>query len=78
VKRVVFTNFPKSVQDADNLPGMLKYNKNLILQNAAMPTAPTQIATQTPTPAQSPMGIIPVVAGLLIGAAFVRYRSRNN
>ncbi|MBU4221561.1 MAG: metal ABC transporter substrate-binding protein [Euryarchaeota archaeon] len=78
VKRVVFTNFPKSVQDADNLPGMLKYNKNLILQNAATPTAPTQVATPTPTPAQSPMGIVSAVAGLLISAALVRYRSRNN
>lgn len=75
VKRVVFTNFPKSVQGADTLPDVLKYNKNLILQNVAAPTAaPTQAATPAPAPA----GFLPLMVGLLIGAAFVLYRARKD
>ena len=31
-KRVVFTNFPKSVEGVDTIPDVLKYNKELVLQ----------------------------------------------
>ena len=30
--RVIFTNFPKSVEGVNSIPDVLKYNKNLILQ----------------------------------------------
>jgi zinc/manganese transport system substrate-binding protein len=76
-KRVIFTNFPKSVAGADTLPDVLKYNKNLILQNVATP-APTGSPTQAATPTPAPAGVLPLVAGLLIGAAFVLYGTRKN
>lgn len=77
VKRVIFTNFPKSVAGADTLPDVLGHNKNLILQNVATP-APTGAPTQAATPTPAPAGTLPLMAGLLIGAAFVLYRARKN
>jgi zinc/manganese transport system substrate-binding protein len=75
VKRVIFTNFPKSVAGADTLPDVLNYNKNLILQNVASATpAGDPASSATPTPA----GALPLMAGLLIGATFVLYRSRKD
>jgi zinc/manganese transport system substrate-binding protein len=77
VKRVIFTNFPKSVQGADTLPDVLKYNKNLILQNVAAST-PTAAPTGAATPTPAPTWIVTAAAGMLIGAAFVLYRSRDD
>jgi zinc/manganese transport system substrate-binding protein len=75
VKRIIFTNFPKSVTGANTLPDVLKYNKNLILQNVASATPVGEPASSaTPTPA----GALPLMAGLLIGATFVLYRSRKD
>jgi zinc/manganese transport system substrate-binding protein len=75
VKRVIFTNFPGSVPNSATMADVLKYNKNLVLQAQATPTAvPTQAATPTP----APVGMITVTAGILIGAAFVLYRSRDD
>lgn len=31
-KRVIFTNFPRSVEGVESIPDVLKYNKNLLLQ----------------------------------------------
>ncbi|MCD1295417.1 metal ABC transporter substrate-binding protein [Methanocella sp. CWC-04] len=71
VKRVVFTNYPRSVEGVESIPDLLKYNKDLILENAAEPT-------NTVTPTQTPVGMIAVIAGMLIGTVLVLYRSRNN
>jgi len=30
--RVIFTNFPKSVEGVESIPDLLRYNKNLLLE----------------------------------------------
>ena len=78
-KRVIFTNFPYSVAGVETMADVLNYNKNLVLQSAATATptaAPVPTATQTATPA--PMGTLPLVAGLLIGAVLVLSRARKD
>jgi zinc/manganese transport system substrate-binding protein len=79
VKRVIFTNFPGSVPNSATMADVLTYNKNLVLQGVATSTptaAPTQVATPVSTPA--PAGMLPLVAGLLIGVGLVLYRARKD
>jgi zinc/manganese transport system substrate-binding protein len=71
-KRVIFTNFPKSVNGTDTMADVLNYNKHLVLgqSSVATPTAtaiPTNAASATP----APIGIEVIVAGLMIGAVMV-------
>lgn len=77
-KRVIFTNFPYSVSGVETMADVLDYNKNLVLQGAAT-TTPTAMPTQanTPTSTPAPMGMLPLVAGLLIGAVLVISRERK-
>jgi zinc/manganese transport system substrate-binding protein len=78
-KRVIFTNFPYSVQGVTTMADVLNYNKNLVLQGAATATptaAPAQAVTPAATPA--PADMLPLVAGLLIGTVFLLYRKRND
>jgi|AGTN01.2.fsa_nt_gi ABC-type metal ion transport system, periplasmic component/surface adhesin len=74
-KRVIFTNFPYSVDNVKTMADVLNYNKNLVLQGGATAT-PTQAATPTATPA--PAGMLPLAGGLLIGAAFILYQARKD
>jgi len=77
-KRVIFTNFPYSVTGVTTMADVLSYNKNLVLQGAATATptaAPATTAAPTATPA--PMGMLPLVTGLLIGAILVINRERK-
>lgn len=50
-KRVIFTNFPKSVPGVETLPDVLRYNKQLVMpeaQGASSPAATTKAPTQAP------------------------------
>ncbi len=76
VKRVIFTNFPKSLPGVDSLPDVLRYNKQLVMpltQGPASPAATTGAhAATTAAPTQVPLGLLmlPVALGaglLLIG-----------
>jgi zinc/manganese transport system substrate-binding protein len=58
--RVVFTNFPKSVNGADSIPEVLAYNKNLV--------TPANVRTPVTT-VPAPLESILVIAG--IGTAFI-------
>ena len=58
-KRVVFTNFPKSIDGVDSIPDVLAYNKGLV----------TPEDEQTPTPQGAP--IQPLVAVVAIGGALI-------
>ena len=69
-KRVIFTNFPSSVPNTATMADVLNYNKQLVLQSMATPTA-AQAATATP--AASPIGLEVVAAGTLIGMAIAAY-----
>jgi zinc/manganese transport system substrate-binding protein len=62
VKRVVFTNFPGSVQGAETLPDVLTYNKGLVTPSAESGAAATKPATT-----RAPLGLETILAG--IGAA---------
>lgn len=78
-KRVIFTNFPGSVPNTATMADVLTYNKNLVLQGVATPTptgAPAQATAPTATPA--PAGMLPLAAGLLIGAVLVLSRVRKD
>jgi len=60
--RVVFTNFPKSVNGVDSIPEVLAYNKGLVTPNgsaAAVPAAATQ----------SPLGTGVIIAGICMAGA---------
>jgi len=51
VKRVIFTNFPKSIPGVESLPDVLRYNKNLVMpsnQESASPSAITAVHTEAP------------------------------
>jgi len=61
-QRVIFTNFPKSVEGVDTLPDVLSYNKGLV-------TPGVDASSSKPTP-EAPPGLFPVLvsagaAGLL-------------
>jgi len=62
-KRVIFTNFPKSLPGVESLPDVLRYNKKLVMppvQETASPAAPTAQPTTVPFPAL----ILPVALGV--------------
>jgi zinc/manganese transport system substrate-binding protein len=73
-KRVIFTNFPGSMPNTATMADVLNYNKHLVLQSTATPTAvpaPTQASKPTP------VGIEAVMAGMLIGTALALFIKRN-
>ena len=77
-KRVVFTNFPRSVNNTNTMADVLNYNKQLVLgQSMTTTPAVTTSATGTATPTQSPLGIEVAVAGLLIGAVVVLHKANK-
>lgn len=61
VKRVIFTNFPKSISGVDSIPDVLRYNKGLVTP------AGEPAASGTPT-AASPVGIMVVPLAVAFGA----------
>jgi zinc/manganese transport system substrate-binding protein len=73
-KRVIFTNFPGSVPNTATMADVLNYNKQLVLQPKATPTA-APVPTATPKP--TPIGIEAVAAGMLIGTALALFIKRN-
>jgi zinc/manganese transport system substrate-binding protein len=77
-KRVIFTNFPKSIPGVDSIPDVLRYNKNLVMPAEQAPTTATT-AVDSPTattPAQSPLGTLTIVGGVA-GAALLLLRRRK-
>jgi zinc/manganese transport system substrate-binding protein len=62
VKRVLFTNFPGSKPGTDTMADVLKSNKQLVLENAP---------AVSPSPTPSPLSEMAMVAGMMIGIAFV-------
>jgi len=69
VQRVVFTNFPKSIEGVDSIPDVLAYNKMLVMPEASQ--------DEQTIPAESPLSIIPVIAGVLLGAVAVLLTRRE-
>jgi zinc/manganese transport system substrate-binding protein len=67
VKRVVFTNFPKSIQGVNSLPDVIAYNKELVTPEEPAPPETTQ--TQA-----TPMGLISLAGAFIILAAIVSRR----
>lgn len=60
-KRVVFTNFPKSVSGVDSIPEVLAYNKGLV--------TPEGSTAAVPATTQSPLGTGVVIAGICAAGA---------
>ena len=68
VKRVIFTNFPKSLPGVDSLPDVIHYNKGLV--------TPQQQPGAAPAPTSAPFsGILSVAAALACG--FIALGSRR-
>jgi zinc/manganese transport system substrate-binding protein len=69
VERVVFTNFPKSVDGVDSIPDVLAYNKNLVLPAPAEDSSATDVSADAEDaqtePTQSPgFGVLTALAGI--------------
>ncbi|MEM2124667.1 MAG: metal ABC transporter substrate-binding protein [Methanolinea sp.] len=64
-KRVVFTNFPKSVPGVESLPDVLRHNKDLVKPRVS-PEAPGQGTT---APTRAPLGLLALP--LAMGAALL-------
>ncbi len=78
VERVIFTNFPKSIEGVDSIPDVLRHNKNLVMP-AEQATSAATAAAETPsttTPAEAPLGTLTVVGGVA-GAALLLRGRRN-
>ncbi|OPX72334.1 MAG: Periplasmic solute binding protein family protein [Methanoregulaceae archaeon PtaB.Bin108] len=74
VKRVVFTNFPKSLPGVDSLPDVLRYNKQLVMPSSQGAAATSPAAT-TAAPTQAPRGLLMLPVAL--GAAFLLIGRRD-
>jgi zinc/manganese transport system substrate-binding protein len=61
VKRVIFTNFPKSIAGVDSIPDVLRYNKGLVTPPGDSPAA----TASTPS---SPVSIWVIPLGVAVGA----------
>ena len=83
-ERVVFTNFPKSIDGVNTIPEVLEYNKNLVMSEnpltqattAATPsTSSATTQSTTPTATQnSPIGILAVILSAAGAMAAVSLR----
>jgi zinc/manganese transport system substrate-binding protein len=73
-KRVIFTNFPKSLPGVDTLPDVLEYNKNSVKPQAAANASPAAERASVPAPTKSPMSLAPVLVALCLFMVAVRYR----
>jgi zinc/manganese transport system substrate-binding protein len=71
-KRVIFTNFPKSLPGVDSLPDVLRYNKQLVMPSAQGQASP-EATTAAPTKAPLSLLLLP----LALGAAFVLIGRRD-
>jgi zinc/manganese transport system substrate-binding protein len=70
-KRVIFTNFPKSIPGVDTLPDVLEYNKNLVTPAAAAAAAGAD-QTTAPVTTKAPVAlpVILLALGVIAVAAF--------
>ncbi|HOS83089.1 MAG TPA: metal ABC transporter substrate-binding protein [Methanolinea sp.] len=80
VKRVIFTNFPKSIAGVETLPDVLRYNKELVkpLEKSEGKTAAPEVTTQEggrTTATKTPLGAFALVP-LALGAAVFFARRR--
>ncbi|MCE5298776.1 MAG: metal ABC transporter substrate-binding protein [Methanoregulaceae archaeon] len=66
-KRVIFTNFPKSIPGVDSLPDVIRYNKALVTPEQATPG----MTNAAPTPTEIPLPGILVLTGILGGSFLV-------
>jgi len=66
-KRVIFTNFPKSLPGVDSLPAVIRYNKALVTPEEVVPGA----TTATPNPTGIPLPGIIILTGILGGSFLV-------
>lgn len=73
VKRVIFTNFPKSLPGVDSLPDVLRYNKALVTPEQATPG----MTTASPTPTPAPLHGILVLTGVIGGSFLVLLHRRQ-
>ncbi len=65
-RRVVFTNFPKSVPGVDTIPDVIVYNKGLVMTQASA-------ASSSPTP-QTPLSSLAVLGAVAIALLLVSRR----
>lgn len=61
-KRVIFTNFPKSIDGADSIPEVLTYNKGLVTPGDEEPSAPQS------APIQPVVAVVAIAGALLLAA----------
>jgi zinc/manganese transport system substrate-binding protein len=62
-QRVIFTNFPKSIQGVDTLPDVLEYNKNLVTPATAAAAAGAD-QTTAPVTTKAPIAFPVILAAL--------------
>ncbi|WOF16125.1 zinc ABC transporter substrate-binding protein [Methanoplanus sp. FWC-SCC4] len=66
VKRVIFTNFPNSIDGVDSIPAVLEYNKNLVIPNDKVEVL-ENTDSDLPKPTKSPgFGIITIFASACV------------
>ncbi len=70
-KRVIFTNFPKSIPGVDTLPDVIRYNKALVTPEDGITGQPTGAPTTTPLSCV-------VVAGGILGAFLLFLNKRED
>lgn len=64
-ERVIFLNLPKSANNVDSILDYYAYNKALILD---------RVSTSDTEPVASPIGLIPIIGGILCAAVLFRRR----
>lgn len=69
-QRIIFTNFPKSVPGVETIPGVLEYNKNLVMAEEPAGPEPTGATGE----AQAPLSVVPAILALF---AVVVYAARS-
>jgi zinc/manganese transport system substrate-binding protein len=72
VKRVIFTNFPKSLPGVDSLPDVIRYNKALVTPEQTTPAQTT--AAPTPTSAPLPWAL---ALGGVIGSGLLLWSQKK-
>jgi len=75
VKRVIFTNFPKSLPGVESLPDVIRYNKNLVKPSASGgPSA--QGSSPVPASTKASLEVFLLPLSIMAGAMMVTFRKR--
>lgn len=78
-RRVIFTNFPKSIEGVDSIPDVLAYNKNLVMPDIGADSSSAATSdnqqSESPEPTQSPGFTIGTILIALGAGAFVHRKA---